>query len=195
MLLFFDTETTGVVDFHMPPDHECQPHLVQIAALLTDDDGTERSWFNYVINPGVEIPVAASNVHGITTEIASAVGLDPNAAGGAFYWLAQRADLFVGHNVDFDSMVMQALYPRIGRPKLWSELDGMPSFCTMKTATPICRIPHQNPRHDEDWKWPRLGEAYKHFFGKELAGAHDALVDVRACRDIYFELKKLEAAT
>jgi DNA polymerase III subunit epsilon len=38
-------------------------------------------------------------------------------------------------------------------------------------------------------KSANLGEAYKYFTGKELAGAHDALVDVQACMAVYFAIK------
>jgi len=50
----------------------------------------------------------------------------------------------------------------------------------MKAATDIVGIPGRY-----GYKWPTLQEAYRHFTGTELAGAHDALTDVRACRVIY----------
>ena len=34
-------------------------------------------------------------------------------------------------------------------------------------------------------KTPNLGEAYQHFTGNALDGAHDAMVDVNACIAIY----------
>jgi DNA polymerase III epsilon subunit-like protein len=61
----------------------------------------------------------------------------------------------------------------------------------MHAATPVCKILHAKPRHDQDYKWPKLSEAYRYFFGRALEGAHDALVDVKACRDVYFEMKRL----
>jgi len=50
-----------------------------------------------------------------------------------------------------------------------------------EAMTPICDIP--GPYGP---KWPRLQEAHKHVFGKEFDGAHDALADVIACKNIYF---------
>lgn len=39
MILFFDTETTGFPHKSKPVDHPDQPHVVQLAAELTEDDG------------------------------------------------------------------------------------------------------------------------------------------------------------
>jgi hypothetical protein len=50
----------------------------------------------------------------------------------------------------------------------------------------ICKLPSKYPG---EYKWPRLIEAYRHAFGKDFTGAHDALADVRACKEIYFWLK------
>ena len=38
-------------------------------------------------------------------------------------------------------------------------------------------------------KSANLGEAYRHFTGKELVGAHNAQVDVQACMDVYFAIQ------
>jgi len=65
-----------------------------------------------------------------------------------------------------------------------TDIHQRKSFCTMKEMTPICKIPG---RYDE-FKWPRLTEAYRHAFGGEFGNAHDALADVRACKEIYFWL-------
>jgi DNA polymerase III subunit epsilon len=37
---------------------------------------------------------------------------------------------------------------------------------------------------------PNLGEAYRHFTGTDLAGAHDAAVDVAACKAVYLALRE-----
>ena len=39
-------------------------------------------------------------------------------------------------------------------------------------------------------KWPTLAEAFQHFTGQELAGAHDALVDTEACLSVFRGLVK-----
>lgn len=193
MILFFDTETTGMVDFRMPPDHESQPHLVQLGLLLTENDGTERACVSVIVNPGVPIPVAASDIHGITDEIAKLCGIKPVGSVGIFFGLRAKVDVLVAHNVDFDLAVMQSAAIRVDQRALADSLNIVKTVCTMKAATPVCKIPHANPRGPEDYKWPKLEECVRHFFGEELEGAHDAMVDVQACKRVFFKLKEIGA--
>lgn len=51
----------------------------------------------------------------------------------------------------------------------------------MKAMTPICKLPGTY----DDFKWPRLSEAYRFAFNEDFSGAHDAMADVRACLRIY----------
>jgi hypothetical protein len=38
VILFFDTETSGLWRRDLPEDHQDQPHLVSLAAQLCDDE-------------------------------------------------------------------------------------------------------------------------------------------------------------
>lgn len=65
----------------------------------------------------------------------------------------------------------------------------------MKMAKQIVKAPlteKQKACGFGGYKNPNLQEAYKHFFGVEFEGAHDAMADVRACRDVFFKLNELE---
>jgi exonuclease I len=74
-LLFFDTETTGVKNWKNP---NFIPVLVQLGAILQDmDTGRVLSEVNLIQTPDEDgIPKAASDVHGITDQIAIEVGVD-----------------------------------------------------------------------------------------------------------------------
>ena len=64
--------------------------------------------------------------------------------------------------------------------------------CTAIMATPICQLPPTAKMIRagfNKFKTPNLGEAYRHFTGKELQNAHSAIADVLACRDVYFATK------
>lgn len=182
MLLAFDTETTGVVG---------KPHIVQLAFILTEDDGTLRGSCNFIIKPdGFEIPEEASRIHGITTEIANRCGVPLAVAISAFNNAAlccQQGKL-VAHNLQFDIRMLKHAYERGGWP---SRIDVMEHFCTMEaTRNKVCIPPTPKMRAAgiHDYKSPKLSEAYQFAFNKPLENAHDALYDVNACKELYFWL-------
>ncbi|HQT62792.1 3'-5' exonuclease [Acidiphilium sp.] len=198
MILFFDTETTGLPDNRMPLGDSCQPHLVQLACLLTDDDGAERSHANLIVNPGVPIPNRASDVHGITDEIAERAGVSSLAAVAIWNRLAERADLIVAHNIKFDLAIIETAWIRTKTSIDFEQKHGSRRrFCTMEASTPIVNLPPTERMIAAGFdkpKSPKLEEAIKHFFGESLDGAHDAMVDMRACARLYFHLQSMKAA-
>lgn len=187
-VLFFDTETTGLPLWREPSEHPDQPYIVDIACELWDVDGDKReladSW-ETLINPGVSISEEVSAIHGITTEMVEKEGVPTKDALVDFFGFAGRADLLVGHNVSFDIRLVRIQTARIYTRK-WE--PAVPTFCTMKRTTNICKIPSAKPRHRNDWKWPKLSEAVKHFFNEETPDAHRAMPDVISARRIYFHL-------
>lgn len=192
MILFFDTETTGFFNDRQPVNHPSQPHIVQLAAMLTEDDGAEVMSFSVIVDNGVSIPVQASNVHGITTEIADARGIEPEIAMHLFTHAYRLADTVVAHNIKFDKGVVEAeIFRRHGEVRRLSK----PLFCTMEAATPIVNLPPTERMLAAGFdkpKPPKLEECIRHFFDEALDGAHDAMIDVDACRRVFFHLKSLE---
>jgi DNA polymerase-3 subunit epsilon len=191
MFLFFDTETTGLPSDREPLDHHSQPHIVQIAALLCADDGGVRGSFSLIVNPGddVEVPQRAAEVHGITTERMRAEGVEPRRALALLAHFLKCADVRVAHNIKFDDWLV-----RIANARAWHHYDPLPGrpFCTMEAAAPIVNLPPTERMLAAGMnkpKSPNLSEAYRHFFGEELEGAHDAMADAMACRRIFFHLR------
>ena len=69
LLLFFDTETTGVPRNYSAPisDLDNWPRLIQIGWAIYNSDGSEIDAIEYIIKPdSFIIPTAASKIHGIT---------------------------------------------------------------------------------------------------------------------------------
>jgi DNA polymerase III subunit epsilon len=191
MILFFDTETTGLPVEHLPIGHEDQPHVVQLAAILTEDDGTERASINLTVHPdGWTVPDGAARVHGITTELAARTGIRAAVAAVLFGDLMKKADLLVAHNIKFDRQLLATLFARTKRADAVSPFN-IKQHCTMEQATPLVNLPPTDRMILAGINKPksaRLEECVKHFFGQTLDGAHDALVDVRACARIYFHM-------
>lgn len=192
MILFFDTETTGLFSDRLPVDHIDQPYLVQLAAQLCEDGGRVVQSMNFILDNGVPIPAAASNVHGITTEIADALGIEPEIAIHCFQNLYRLADTVVAHNIKFDKGIMEtAIARRRGEVRRLAK----PLFCTMEAASPIVNLPPTERMIAAGFnkpKPPKLEECIQHFFGEPLDGAHDAMIDVAACRRVFLHLKTLE---
>ena len=188
-VLFFDTETSGLPLWGEPSSDPRQPHLCDIAIELRDDETGELiDEFEAIINPGVPISDEAAAIHGITTEIATEQGIPTEEALYRFLTMVDEADLIVGHNVDFDlRMIRVAMFRH--RNEDWSA--PVPSFCTMKATTGVCKIPKDKGR---GWKWPKLTEAIRHFFDEELEDAHRAKPDMLACQRVYFHLRPLKAS-
>lgn len=201
MNLFFDCETTGLPERGLSPNHPRQPHLVQLACLLCEDDGTERASVSLIVRPPVSIPDDVAAIHGITNGVAAAAGISPASAVAMWSNLARRADVLVAHNVGFDMAIMLTAWHRTqgeDAAAKWASAHGdRPLFCTMKAATPVVNLPPTERMIAAGMrqpKAPKLAECIRHFFGEELAGAHDALVDVRACARLYFHLQRMERA-
>jgi DNA polymerase III subunit epsilon len=156
-ILFFDSESTGLIKFKLPFTNPSQPRLV---------------------------PKEAEAVHGISTEFATKYGLSLRLVMSLFGELVSIADLVVAHNVDYDKTIAEIESLKLGIPYCLKEKK---LFCTMKTSTPICKLPG-----NYGFKWPKLTEAYQFFFNEKFEGAHDALVDIKATKRVFEYLKTLE---
>lgn len=196
MILFFDTETTGIWDKRLPPDHPQQPHIVQLACLLTEADGTERAAVNLIVRPDDwDIPSGASAIHGITTEIAQRCGVSEAMVVACWDRLGRISDVMVAHNIEFDWGVMETAAGRTGACNPEVGNGGPDLFCTMQAATPILNMPPTSRMLAvgiNKPKPPKLEECIQFWFGEKHEKAHDALADVRACARIYFHMKSLE---
>jgi DNA polymerase-3 subunit epsilon len=195
MILIFDTETTGLPDWRAPSIAEHQPHLVQLAFLLCGDDGAEVERCDVIVRPdGWVIPDEVAAIHGITTEIAMEKGIPLADALETFLRARRRADLRVAHNVSFDDRIMRIAMLRHGlaREEIVA-LEAGRKCCTVQATTLIVNLPPTDRMVAAGFnrpKPPKLIECIKHFFDEDLDGAHDALVDVRACARVFFHLVK-----
>lgn len=189
-ILFFDTETTGKYDFKLPPDHPIQPRLVQLAAILRDGDGKARATVDVIIKPeNWHISEEVARIHGITEEIAINFGVPVRTAAFLFNNLCYQADLLVAHNLDFDRSVLLSVYHSLG---VGNRLARMNRFCTMRTAAPVLKLSNGNQQDKHSYKWPKLQECMRFFFGEEFAG-HNALEDTIACMRVYDALREMGA--
>lgn len=192
--LFYDTETTGLPDFKAPSEAHQQPHIVQIAAILVDlDTRKEIASMDVVVRPDEWfIPDDIALIHGITTAHAGVVGVPEKLAVQMFMelWYGRKR---IAHNESFDARILRIALMRHVDQVTADEWKAGESECTALLSTPICNLPPTDKMLAKGMtknKMPNLGEAYRHFMGKDFDNAHTAIADVRACMAVYFAIKK-----
>lgn len=205
-VLYFDVESTGLPRKDPETGETHQPNITQLGFIL-EINGTDAmvvdllikpdNWFVHEDPKGVLPPSVISHrameVTGITPEMCEEFGVPIADAVELFVIAAEHADLIVCHNTAFDMKVMAAEYARLQPRQKDPNIvyGGAPSLCTMKAATPICKIRKGDGK--TSFKWPKLEEAMKFFFGEELENAHSAIVDIKATRRVFHKLLELGA--
>lgn len=193
-ILFFDTETSDMINFRARNSDPSQPWVVQLAAVLTDGEGKPLHQFSCICNSGGRpMGDGAEDVHKIPLSTCNTVGLPHARAMAWFMTLVRHSTLLVAHNKAFDIRILKILGGQLGgaaKTDAYS-LDDYAQICTMVSTTKLCQLP--KPSGKGGFKWPKLEELYFFLFGKDMNekySAHDALEDVRATIECYFELKK-----
>lgn len=187
MLLFFDTETTGLpINWKAPvTDSANWPRLVQIAWIVFHDDGNRIDSKDFIIKPECYIiPEDASRVHGITNAIALNKGLELFKVLNLFNQEIDRADILVAHNINFDLKIIKA---EMFRKNLNTNLNNKQLICTMEASTNFCNIPS-----DYGYKWPKLSELHIKLFGTDFQEAHNASVDIEATVKCFWKLIEMK---
>jgi DNA polymerase III subunit epsilon len=157
-LVFFDIEATGL--------NVVRDRIVQIALIKYTKSSPEPQELEMLINPGVPISEEAMAVHGITPDM---VRNKPtfDQVGQKIYDFIGNADL-AGYNSDrFDIPMLMEEFYRVG---LDLDIDSRNLIDVQKIFY------RMEPR--------TLKAALKHYRGKELEDAHDALADVRATVEV-----------
>ena len=186
MLLFIDTETTGLPK-SASNDFEKWPRIVQLAWSLYNHNGNCESVNSFIIYPtDFVIPQDSAKIHGITTERAKKEGLSLHKVLPQFNSDVEKATTIIAHNAEFDLPIVNTEFMRC---RLETNLAKKQNFCTMKTQKIIsyCKIPKPSGM---GYKWPTLNELHLQLFETEFTDSHNASADVEACAKCYFELRK-----
>lgn len=172
MIIYFDTETTGL----------SPGGIIQLSYIIESEEGIVGKnfyFYNSYISP------ASTAVHGITVE-----KLYRLSGGKTFYDYAdeiesdfEKADLLVAHNFPFDFNFMTAEFANCYKTFRFKEkLD------TMRYFTPLVKIPKANGK---GYKYPKLCELAEFFdifpydatrfavkLFKDSGASHDARFDI-----------------
>lgn len=126
--LVFDTETTGIDVFN--------DRIVQLFIATADESGDLLQTWEWIIDPGIEVPEEASNVHGFTTEYLRENGENPlHALTNALSVFEEYGNLtWVAYNLSFDASILGSEFERHRITAIWDEyLQGDPEIATDPT--------------------------------------------------------------
>ena len=162
-LAVFDLETTGV-------DVDTARIVSACVAVLADDGAVVARW-DWLADPGVEIPDGAAAVHGITTERARTLG---RPAGQVVAEIAQALRMLfdlgmpvVVYNAPYDLSLLDRECRRYGLPILEAPAPVIDPLVLDKAV-------------DRYRKGKRTLEVTAELYGVELDDAHDAGADAIA---------------
>jgi DNA polymerase III epsilon subunit-like protein len=183
-ILFVDTETTGLI----PKGANYKQHYVSFPGIVS------LTWFakeqnHFIINQdGLSIPEESTKIHGITTEEANKSKYHLTEVLEWFMEDAAKAQIIVGHNLYYDTLVIKAsllcneMYPALMEPVL----SKNKRIDTMRSSIKFCglKVPGSNRT-----KFPTLIELHQKLFGESF-NAHNSYDDVEATRRCFYELIK-----
>jgi len=187
-LIFLDVETSG-----LPKDKKLRyyeevdnwPRIVQIAWIKTNLAGEIISQYSFIAKPvDFEIPIASTNVHGITQEYALEHGIVIKKIMKVFNKDLSFVSNIVAHNASFDYNTIGGELTRLNLDKKFRKIRYI---CTMWTSLKLCNLRFKNG----GLKFPKLVETYSCLFGEVPEERHEALYDCELCMKCYFELVKL----
>ena len=164
----FDTETTGIPK-HPHAKDAVQPHVIEFAAVLVDEDGNELDEIVQLVKPvderGVQIPLeeVITKITGITDEDLVDAPTWSEVRGRILAFI-NSAGRLIAHNGPFDVTMVELAEARLGYHNVaWPE----ERLCTVQ-------------EHAEEWGFrPKLTQLYEHYTGEALQQTHRALDDVR----------------
>lgn len=175
--VYLDTETTSLI-----PGSICQ-----LSMIIEDESNT--SYKNYFFKVS-EMDAGAERVHGLSIPV-----LDTLSNGDTF--ASKQNEIFdllngsniIGHNVDFDTKFISCEFFRLNRV-----FTPASTYCTMKSFTPVLKLPKVSRKSNELYKYPKLEEVIEYLginlnaarqhamqnFGAsqhQIHGLHDARLD------------------
>lgn len=188
IVLVFDTETTGLFKRGVKiTETENCPHAVQISSLLYDTEKDEILDVQDDIikmKEGVTIPIEASNVHKITEKISQEKGIPIKDSILRFITNYERADMIIGHNIEFDIKIIKVELERLGYVNIFKTHEIV-NYCTMNLGINITKIEKNN---NKNYKYPKLIELYQKLFNETPSNLHNSLIDVVCCFRCFYKM-------
>lgn len=184
-----DVETSGLMDFKLPADHPSQPRICGLTLIPVGEDlQPDGDTFTTLIYPdGWEVSPEITAINGLTTEKCAAEGIPIVDALATYTAFIKESRVWVSFNAQFDLKCFRSELRRLGLPDLFEET---PNICAMRSSAGL----GIEKAGEKKGGFPKLTDAYKHFFSREMVDAHTSLADATACLEVFRELVKIGKA-
>lgn len=174
MILAIDVEATGLpAEDQLPSNPEGWPRMIQVGAVLASPSGKIVERWESIVRPARwEVENTAVEVHGITTEFAELYGRNQVATCDNIARLVDRANVVVGHSLEFDYWTIRH--------------EAMDCFRMFRWPTLVCTLGLAQKIYGEKIS---LADLHALLFGQPHAGQHGALADAEASLRCYLAMK------
>lgn len=188
--LLFDTETTGLPRKRNaePEDLTNWPYIVEIAWYLIDEEGLLVDGCHYIVRQNVSIPLAATEIHHISTQKMLREGVDAQKVYSEFVESAEKAEYIIAHNLEFDMPIIECELLRNGFDKI---LFAKKQFCTMKIGRNFCTVYDRAGKLKNPKLVELFGELYFNDPYMKIEGTHNALADANMLYRCFMKMKEL----
>jgi len=186
-ILFFDTETTGLIT------KKNFPYIVQFSYIIYDTNlNSIILKYDEIIHLSetIEIPEEATKIHHISTEMSRISSVEILDCLKEFIDNCKSVDLVVGHNISFDNQMVTEELKRHDQYDLIQDFSSMIFYCTMKETTKFCNILAKTKILSNPYiKYPKLLELHDKLFGENTLSLplHNSFNDVMVCFKCYFK--------
>ncbi len=195
MFLVYDLETTGLPIFNTKGKYKFHnfrflnkydpARIVSISWILFDNFGKTIKQDYYIIRPldfEIDNNSKATEIHGITKEIAIDKGVTWHHVYEEFFKDLQMCHSLVAHNLQFDFSIMLSEMHRYNKQEGIDQMFAKRRLCTLQLGRVAMK----------QTKAPKLSELYKFLYNEELQHAHNALHDTLHCCKCMLALMKFE---
>lgn len=220
--MIFDTETTGLIpkielSFNWEyVDISTFPYILQLS-FVTINESTHQIQGVYdeliKLPDEVVIDPFVTSIHGITNEMITKKGRDPEAELDIVMTNYLQSKKIIGHNITFDITMLLVTIIRIlqkyknlndeydfetaNKMTKWSDyyqtLFGSWRYkheCTMKPNVKLCNIWVKRKNSESMFlKFPKLAELHYVLFHSNVKSLHNSLTDVFVCLRCYYYIK------
>ena len=175
-MIFFDTETTGLV-LPAPARLEDQPRIIEFGAIKVDSELNKIAELGFLCDPGIELPPVITKITGIKPQqLRGKAPFKQRLAEVVVFFEGEK--VLCTHNCTFDTNLLYFELLRAGMEKKFPW-----------PTTHVCTVEHT--MHIQK-KRMKLENLHKHLFNEDPKQTHRALEDVELLIKVYKELVNRE---